>query len=66
MFANKVSGYDRVEMPAPSGNGTPVRMTRREFEALPLDQRVRAILSKKLRFFRADQEITMRDALGDL
>jgi hypothetical protein len=41
-------------------------MTRREFEALPLDQRVRAILSKKLRFFRGEQEVAMRDALGDL
>ena len=55
--------FDRVEMIAPGG-GPPRRMTRAEFESLPLDQRVRAILSKQLRFFRGDEEISMRDAMS--
>jgi hypothetical protein len=57
--------YDRVEMPAPNGVGLPRRLTRTEFEALPLDQRVRAILGKQLKFFRGKLEITIREALGD-
>ncbi len=56
-------GWDRVEMPNPNGSGLPRRLTRAEFEALPLDQRVRAILSKQLKFFRGDKEIPIREAL---
>ena len=57
--------YDRVEIPAPSGGGPPRKLTRAEFEALPLDQRVRAILSKQLRFFRGKDEIPMREAMAE-
>jgi hypothetical protein len=61
-----VSGsYDRVEMPPANGVGLPRQLSRSEFESLPLDQRVRAILGKKLKFFRGKQEITIREALGD-
>jgi hypothetical protein len=56
------ASYDRVELRDGSATGLPKRFTRAEFESLPLDQRVRAILSKKLRFFRGDQEIPMREA----
>ena len=59
------TSYDRVEMPAPNGVGLPRRLTRAEFEALPLDQRVRAILGKQLKFYRGKQEVSIREALGD-
>jgi hypothetical protein len=57
-------GFDRVDLRAPDGQW--LRLTRQEFERLPLDRRVRAILGKQLRFFRGDHEITVREALDDL
>jgi len=64
LFANDdANKFSHVEMI--SATGEVRRMTRTEFEALPLDQRVRAILSKQLKFFRGEKEIHMRDALGD-
>ena len=59
-----MAGFDRVDMP-PKGDEPPRRLTRAEFEALPLDQRVRAILSKKLRFYRGGKEVPVREALDD-
>ena len=56
-------GFDRVDLKTLDGQWQ--RMTRVEFERMPLDKRVRAILGKQLRFFRGDQEITMREALED-
>jgi len=56
-------GFDRVEMR--SSTGKVERFTCIEFQSLPLDKRVRAILGRQLRFFRGDCEITMREALGD-
>jgi hypothetical protein len=56
-------GFDRVDLK--SADGQWQRMTRHEFESLPLDRRVRAILGKQLRFYRGDAEITMREALED-
>jgi hypothetical protein len=46
----------------PNG-GLPRRLTRAEFEALPLDQRVRAILSKQLKFYLGNKEVPIREAL---
>jgi hypothetical protein len=62
LFDNNGRGFDSVELDDGAGKR---RISKREFEALPLDQRVRAILSKQLKFFRGDKEIPMRDALGD-
>jgi hypothetical protein len=56
-------GFDRVDLK--SADGQWQRLTRRDFEALPLDRRVRAILGKQLRFYRDEVEITMREALED-
>jgi hypothetical protein len=56
-------GYDRVELRSPTGE--PKLMTRVEFERLPLDQRIRAILSKRLRFYRGGREVSMKEALED-
>lgn len=55
--------YDRVELKEPTGATR--TLSRTEFERLPLDQRVRAILGKSLRFFRGASEVPMKDALKD-
>jgi hypothetical protein len=60
-MTNDGRGFDRVELTEPAGDVK--QMTRRQFEAMPLDLRVRAILNKRLRFFRGDREIPMREAL---
>jgi hypothetical protein len=62
LFGNYDRGFDHVEIDDAGGKR---RLTKGEFEALPLDQRVRAILSKQLKFFRGEKEIPMRDALAD-
>ncbi len=62
-FGGIERGFDRVDLK--SADGEWQRLTRLEFEKLPLDRRVRAILGKQLRFFRNDQEIPMREALED-
>jgi hypothetical protein len=56
------NGYDRVEIGLPTGEVR--KLSRYEWESLPLDQRVRAILSKQLKFFRGPKEVTMKEALG--
>jgi hypothetical protein len=56
-------GFDRVDVKGADGQWQ--RLTRLEFERLPLDRRVRAILGKQLRFYRGDKEITMREALEE-
>jgi hypothetical protein len=63
LFDNDGRGFDRVELAGI--NGEVRKLSRAQFDALPLDQRVRAILNKQLRFFRGDKEIPMRDALAD-
>lgn len=55
-------GYDQVAVTA--ANGDPARqLTRKQFEALPLDERVRLILGKRLKFYRATKEIPIGEAL---
>jgi hypothetical protein len=54
-------GFDYVLVTLDSGEER--RLTRREFEALPLGDRVAAILRGKLRFFRDDVEIPMKEAV---
>jgi hypothetical protein len=56
-------GFDEALLALPSGETR--RLSRSEFDALPLPERVRAILSKELKFFRGGQEVPMKDALAD-
>jgi hypothetical protein len=56
-------GFDRVDVRTDDGQWQ--RLTRLEFERMPLDKRVRAILGKQLRFYRGDREVPMREALED-
>jgi hypothetical protein len=57
------TSFDYVELVVPGGASR--RLTEREFQALPLADRIRAILGGQLRFFRGDKLIAMKDALGD-
>ena len=62
MIASSAGGFDRVERVLPSGQAQ--QLTRREFEALPLSERVRGILRKELRFFLNGKQVSPREALG--
>jgi hypothetical protein len=61
--ARTAASFDYVEIP--SSSGLVSRMTAAEFQAMPLAQRVRAILGGQLRFYRNQLPITMKDALGE-
>jgi hypothetical protein len=60
--AGQGRAFDVVEHRPENGEST--RMTEQEFERMPLDQRVRAILTGHLRFFRAGREIPISEALS--
>ena len=55
--------FDTVTRTLPSGDVQ--RLTRKEFQALALSERVKAILGKQLKFFRAGAEVPVKDALAD-
>jgi hypothetical protein len=54
-------GFDTVVVTLESGQQR--RFTRKEFEALPLGDRVSSILRGKLRFYREGQEVPMKEAM---
>jgi len=62
LFDKIREGYDKVELRDEDGRVT--HLSPREYEDLPVDQRVRAILKRQIRFFRGKSEITMKEALG--
>ncbi len=55
--------YDRVELLDPEGSSK--FLTRAQFQALKLDERVRHILGKHLRFYLDGREVPLKDALAD-
>jgi hypothetical protein len=57
------AGYDEVGIL--NGDGSLIRMSRQQFEGLPLPDRVRLLMGGKgkLQFFRGGQSVTARDAL---
>lgn len=55
------SKYDRVEI-TEAGKVTR-RLSRQEFQALPLDQRVKVVIDGRARFYQGNAEIPSRDAL---
>ena len=55
------STYDRAELEDEKGNKK--KVSRTEFLNLPIDQRIRSILTKKVKFFLGEQEISSRDAM---
>ena len=56
-------GFDEVGIS--NGDGSLSRLTRQQFESLPLPERVRLLMGGKgkLQFFRAGQPVSARDAL---
>lgn len=53
--------YDEVSAPGPDGEAK--RMTRQQFESLPLENRVRLLVQGTLRFYRDGQEIPATEAM---
>ena len=53
--------YDEVSAPGPGGE--PQRMSRQQFESLPLESRVRLLVQGTLRFYRAGEEIPATEAM---
>jgi hypothetical protein len=54
--------YDTVELPR--DDGTVRKLSRKEFENLPLRERVAALIDGKARFFRGALVVSARDAMG--
>ena len=57
-----VGGFDHVEMPA-RGDAPGRRLTKREFEALPLPERISLLVQGTLRFYRGEREIAASEAM---
>jgi len=55
-------GFDQVEMP-PQGDAPRRRLTKREFEALPLPERIGLLVQGTLRFYRGELEIPASEAM---
>ena len=55
-------GFDHVDLP-PRGDAPRQRLTRRDFEALPLPERIGLLVQGTLRFYRGDREIAASEAM---
>ena len=53
--------FDRVEIAEESGQRRTLQ--RGEFQALKLDERVRYILGKRVKFYMGEREVPLKDAL---
>jgi len=61
--AGRAAGFDHVEVPSSSADEPSQRLSKREFEALPLQERVGLLVQGTLRFYRDDQEVPPSDAM---
>ena len=57
------AGVRYEEVSAPGPDGEPQRMSKQQFESLPLENRVRLLVQGTLRFYRAGQEIPPTEAM---
>ena len=55
-------GFDHVDVPS-RGDAPRQRLTRRDFEALPLQERIGLLVQGTLRFYRGDREIAASEAM---
>jgi hypothetical protein len=56
------NGFDHVEVP--SRHGQPgQRLSKRQFEALPLQERVGLLVQGTLRFYRGEREVAASEAM---
>jgi hypothetical protein len=60
--AASAGGFDHVDVPS-RGDEPRQRLTRRDFEALPLQQRIGLLVQGTLRFYRGDREIAASEAM---
>jgi hypothetical protein len=54
------TGYDRVVVPGPNG---PRELSRRQFEALPLRERVGFLIAGNAQFYRMGAPVTASNAM---
>jgi hypothetical protein len=54
-------GFDHVEVPGEAGATD--RLSQREFEALPLQQRVGLLVQGRLRFYRDGRQVAASEAM---
>jgi hypothetical protein len=59
---NSSRSFDTAKLELPSGQIQ--QLTREEFDAMPLDQRVRALLSKNLKFYKDGVQVASKEALA--
>ena len=60
--AAAAAGFDHVDVPS-RGAAPRQRLTRRDFEALPLQERIGLLVQGTLRFYRGDREIAASEAM---
>jgi hypothetical protein len=60
--AAAAGGFDHVDVPS-RGDVPRQRLTRRDFEALPLQERIGLLVQGTLRFYRGDREIAASEAM---
>jgi hypothetical protein len=56
-------GFDHVEMPSSSADKPNKRLSKPEFDALPLQERVGLLVQGTLRFYRGEREIAASEAM---
>jgi hypothetical protein len=61
--AARGAGFDHVEMPSSSADKPNKRLTKPEFDSLPLQERVGLLVQGTLRFYRDDREIAASEAM---
>lgn len=59
--AGRAAGYDRVVLQ--SADGSQRTLSRKEFEALPLRERVRYLIEGSAQFFRGETPVAAGDAM---
>jgi hypothetical protein len=62
LHSAEATGFDHVDVPA-RGDEPRQRLTRRDFEALPLPERIGLLVQGTLRFYRGDCEIAASEAM---
>ena len=55
--------FDHVQIPAAGPGTQPRTLDKRQFEALPLHERVTLLVQGTLRFYRGDREIPALEAM---
>ena len=56
-------GFDHVEMPSGSADKPSKRLSKPEFDALPLQERIGLLVQGTLRFYRGEREIAASEAM---